>query len=118
MLYLCNVKLRDKQNIKLIKKLNTMEKEIKHKIKQSVTKNTKGIKIFVNNCIENNIQDIVVSYKAEVEDMVEKYGDAYEELITDTYVNLYSILGSDIAIRKLMKCHVCIGTKELRFERY
>ena len=95
-----------------------METEIKNKIKKSVTKNTKEIKKIVNNCIENNIQDMVVSYKAEVEDMINRYGDAYEELITDTFINLYSVVGSDIAIRKLMKCFVCIGTKELRFERY
>ena len=95
-----------------------MEQVIKHKIKQSVTKNTKEIKKFVNNCIENNIKDMVISYKEELEDMVDRFGEAYKELITDTYTNLYGVLGSDIAIRKLMKCYVCISTKELIFERY
>ena len=95
-----------------------MEQVIKHKIKQSVTKNTKEIKKFVNNCIENNIKDMVISYKEELEDMVDKYGEDYKELIIDTYTNLYCVVGSDIAIRKLMKCYVCISTKELILERY
>ena len=95
-----------------------MEKEIKNKIEKSVRKNTKRIKEFVKNGIEENLQQMIVSYKGEVEDMLKRYGDEYEELITNTYTKLYNIVGSDIAISNLMKCFDCRRTKELRFERY